>query len=113
MQRDGQLDDAEAGAEMAAGDRDGVDRLGAQLVGELAELALVERPQVGGRGDPSRSGVTGFVTKYPRKRGAVSNMLRRKKAKIHQDGLRGNCVSKWPVRNALGRGFTRARRSSD
>ena len=38
VQRDGQLDHAEAGAQMAAGHRDGVDRLLAQLVGELAKL---------------------------------------------------------------------------
>ena len=35
VQRDGQFHDAEAGAEMAAGHRDGADRLGAQLVGNL------------------------------------------------------------------------------
>ncbi len=35
VQRDGQLDHAERGAEMAAGDGDGVNRLGAQLLGEL------------------------------------------------------------------------------
>ena len=38
MERDGELDHAEPGAEMAAGHRDRRDRLGAQLVGELAEL---------------------------------------------------------------------------
>ena len=48
MQRDGQLDHAEAGAEMPAGDRDGVDRLLAQLVGELAQLSLVEPAEVFG-----------------------------------------------------------------
>ena len=48
VQRDGQLDHAEAGAEMAAGDRHGVDRLLAQFVGELAQLALVEPAQVFG-----------------------------------------------------------------
>ena len=48
MQRDGQLDHAEAGAEMAAGHRDGVDRLLAQFVGELAQLTLVEAAKVFG-----------------------------------------------------------------
>ena len=38
VQRDGELDDAKPGAEMAAGPGDGVDRLLAQLVGELPEL---------------------------------------------------------------------------
>ena len=42
MQRDRQLDDAEARAQVAAGDRDGVDRLRAQFVGELAQLAGLE-----------------------------------------------------------------------
>ena len=51
VQRDGQLDHAEAGAEMAAGDRDRVDGLGAQLVGELAQARLVELAQVSGRAD--------------------------------------------------------------
>jgi hypothetical protein len=36
---DGQFDHAQAGAEMAAGHRHGVDHLGAQLVGELAHRA--------------------------------------------------------------------------
>ena len=48
MQRDRQLDDAEAGAEMAAGDRDGVDGLLAQLIGDLAKLVLLEAPEVVG-----------------------------------------------------------------
>ena len=40
VQRDRQLDDAEAGAEMPAGDRDGVDRLPSQLVGELRQIVF-------------------------------------------------------------------------
>ena len=56
MQRDRQFDDAEAGAEMAAGDRDRIDRLGAQLVGDLPELALVEPPQVVGSVDLVKEG---------------------------------------------------------
>ena len=51
VQRDGELDDAKAGAEMAAGHRDGVDRLGAQLVGKAAKIAFVEPAQVGRLGD--------------------------------------------------------------
>ena len=53
VERDRQLDDAEAGAEMAAGDRHGRDRLGAQFVGELAQLRRLQPAEVGGR----RSGV--------------------------------------------------------
>ena len=44
VQRDRQLDDAEAGAEMAAGDRDRVDGLPAQFVGELPQLVGLEAP---------------------------------------------------------------------
>ena len=44
VEGDGQLDDAEAGAEMAAGHRDGVDHLGAQLVGQLAQLLARQAP---------------------------------------------------------------------
>ena len=47
VQRHRQLDDAEPGAEMAAGDRDGIDRLGAQLVRQLAKAVLGQPPQVG------------------------------------------------------------------
>src|SRR3569623_3622325 len=46
VQRYGQFDDTEAGAEVSAGDRHRVDDLGTQLVGELAQLVarqLLER----------------------------------------------------------------------
>ncbi len=46
MQRDRQLDHAEAGAEMAAGHGNGVDRLLAQFVGDLPQLARFEAPEV-------------------------------------------------------------------
>ena len=48
VQRDGQLDDAEPGAEMAAGHRDRADGLGAQLVGHLPQAAS----RRGGAGPP-------------------------------------------------------------
>ena len=51
MDRDGQLDHAEPGAEVAAGDRHGRNHFLAKLVGELRQLLLVERADVGGRGD--------------------------------------------------------------
>ena len=47
VERHGQLDDAEPGAQMAAGDGDGIDRLLPQLVGELAELGSLEPAQIG------------------------------------------------------------------
>ena len=47
VQRNGQLDDAEAGAEMAAGDRDRADRLGAQFVGNLPQVVFVDAAQIG------------------------------------------------------------------
>src|SRR5205085_2080108 len=49
VQRDGQLDHAEAGAEMAAGDRYGIDRLLPQLIGELAQLGGIETTEILGR----------------------------------------------------------------
>ena len=47
VQRHRQLDHAQPGAEMAAGDRDGRDRLLAQLVGELAQLVGLQPTDVG------------------------------------------------------------------
>ena len=44
MQRDRQLDNAEAGAKVTAGDRDRVDRFLPQFVGKLAQLAFFELP---------------------------------------------------------------------
>ena len=46
MQRDRQLDHAQPGAEVAAGDRDRVDGLLAQLVGELAQFPSFQPAQV-------------------------------------------------------------------
>ena len=40
VQGDRQLDDAEPGAEMAAGDRHRIDQLGAQFGGKLRQIAL-------------------------------------------------------------------------
>ena len=57
MQRNGQFDDAEAGAEMSAGDRDRADGFGAQLVGHLAKRALRQTAQIVGALIVSRSGV--------------------------------------------------------
>ena len=61
VQRHGQLDHAEPGAEMAAGDGDGVDRLEPELVGDLPQLGVVEGPQIGGVMDrvEERRGGTG------------------------------------------------------
>ncbi len=56
VEGDGELDDAEAGAEMAAGDRDGVDGLGAQLRGELGEIALGQLAQIRGNADAVEEG---------------------------------------------------------
>src|ERR1700676_4497000 len=46
VQRDGQLDDAEPGAEMAAGDGDRVDRLAPQFVCDLPQLTRFEASEV-------------------------------------------------------------------
>ena len=47
MQRHGQLDNAEPGTEMPAGDRHGVDQLIAQFVGDLAQIGLGKLAQIG------------------------------------------------------------------
>ena len=46
MEGHGQLDHPETGAEMAARDRHRIDRLLAQLVGELAQLSALQAAQV-------------------------------------------------------------------
>src|SRR3546814_8587027 len=46
VQRGSQLDHAEAGTKVAAGHRHGLDHLQAQLVGQVAKLALLEPAQV-------------------------------------------------------------------
>ena len=46
MDRRGQFDDAEAGAEMSAGDRDGIDGFLAQFVGDLPHLLDLEPAQI-------------------------------------------------------------------
>ena len=46
MNGGGQFDHAEAGAEMAAGHRDGVDRLQAQFVGDLPDLIDPQLAQI-------------------------------------------------------------------
>ena len=63
VQRDRQLDDAEPGAEMPAGDRDRIDRLRAQLVGELGQLLFGKPAQILGRldGVEQRCLLTGIV----------------------------------------------------
>src|SRR5258706_9761611 len=45
VQGDGELDDAEPGAEMATGDRNRVDKLVAQFIGGLPKLALFQASQ--------------------------------------------------------------------
>ena len=57
VERDRQLDHAEPGAEMAAGDRDGRDRLPAELVGDLRSWDSSNCRRSEGRWIVSRSGV--------------------------------------------------------
>ena len=52
MQGDGELDDPEPGAQVAARHGHGVDRLLPQLVDQLAQVLLGEGPQVRRRLDP-------------------------------------------------------------
>jgi hypothetical protein len=51
VQRHGQFDHAETGAQMSAGDRHRADGLGAQFLGDLGEVVLAELAQIGGRVD--------------------------------------------------------------
>src|SRR5271166_2378490 len=51
VQRHSQLDYAEAGAQMPARHRHCADGLGAQFIGDLREVALVQLPQIRGRID--------------------------------------------------------------
>ena len=61
VQRDRQLDHAQAGAEVTAGDRHRVDGLLAQLVGELPQLLAFQAPQVRRRLDlVEQRGLGGF-----------------------------------------------------
>jgi len=57
MDRGGQLDHAKAGAEMATGDRDGVDGFLPKLVGDLPDLLDLEPAQTSGVRMVSRRGV--------------------------------------------------------
>ncbi len=49
MDRDGQFDDAQPGAEMAAGGADRADRFLPQFVGELPQVTGCQLAKVGGR----------------------------------------------------------------
>src|SRR4051812_49839018 len=60
MQRDRQLDDAQPCAEVTAGDRNGVNRLLTQLVGDLTKLRLVKPTKIGGRSDLVEQGRLGI-----------------------------------------------------
>jgi hypothetical protein len=56
VDRHRQLDDAEGGAEMPPGFRNGVDRLRPQLLCELRKVAVGEGAEVGGAGDAVQNG---------------------------------------------------------
>ena len=57
MQRDRELDHAQARAEMAAGDRDRVDGFLAQFVGQLGKVFFRKTPQVFRNADLVEQGV--------------------------------------------------------
>jgi hypothetical protein len=59
VQGDGEFDDAEPGTEMPARDRNRVDRLETQFVGELAQLRITQGPQIGGLVDRVEEGRVG------------------------------------------------------
>ena len=51
VERDGQLDHAQAGAEVPPGDRHRRNHLGAKFLGQLGQLVLGQRANIGGRID--------------------------------------------------------------
>ena len=56
VQGNRQLDDTQARAQMTAGDRHRINRLGAQFVGNLPQLAFAQLAQVSGYFDPVKEG---------------------------------------------------------
>jgi hypothetical protein len=56
MKRDGEFDHAEAGAEVSTSNRDGVNHLRAQLVGELTQIAFGETAEIVRRFDGVEEG---------------------------------------------------------
>ena len=56
VQRDRQLDHAEPRTEMPAGARHRVDQIGAQFVGDLAQVAFLHRPEISRGLDPIEEG---------------------------------------------------------
>ena len=72
MERDGELDHAQARAEMPAGDRNGVDRLLPQFVGQTLQVALGQSAQVFRRRDAVEKGRMFFVGQANVSKGAPS-----------------------------------------
>ena len=67
VQRDGQLDHAKPGAEMAAGDRNRGDQLLAELFGQLGQLLVLKRAEILGVWIRSSNGVglSALIRNYP------------------------------------------------
>ena len=83
VQRHGQFDHAETGAQMPAGHRHRADRLGAQFLGDLGEVVLAELAQIGGRVDLIEQWRVRFRHFIPK--GAARPQLgARKEADLHQ-----------------------------
>ena len=58
MQRHGQFDHAQPGAEMAADLADGFDQVGAQFLGDGRKFGFGELAEIGGNGDAREARVT-------------------------------------------------------
>ena len=88
-QRDAELHDAEAGADVAAGDRAALDEAVADLLGELGELVAAEALQVGGGLDGGEGvigdSVDGSIWRRPDTHPAVT-----------LSGAKGPCVEACP-----------------
>jgi len=61
VQRHGQLDDAQSGAEVATAAAHRLDQVAAQLLGDGGQFGLVELAQVGRDLDPGQAGIAGGV----------------------------------------------------
>ena len=96
MQRHRQLDDAEPRAEMAAGDRNGVDGFLPQLGGDLARVFFAEFAEIGRRGGFDREAAfywdqsLGTSSRLLRRLAAAANHLCRFIAQIYGMSSRSN-----------------------
>ncbi len=84
MQRYGELDNAQPGAEMAPGHRDGIDRFGLQFLRKLRQCAFGKLPEILRDGDAVEKGRIGLA-------GHLKPLLLRP-TRLHEAAARGNAA---------------------